>query len=803
MLSCFTFLLRIKTNEIQLKQDMIHDGADAFDGLLATAEVATPFFTSNHSAHHKLLAGVHERDMYISISSASFNAISTLFVESWDDVLVTKALDGLRNSAYICSYFGLHEQFNRILETLLGFGLDYIGSVTSLMSSKPARGNAGVQPTADTTTRGYNQDDQKDVSDIETELVSRNIPRLPKHFLSTLSTDPVRNDNAHIELLEMTGSAAHRGLLSLHCALTLSKHHLSLISEAWPMLMDVMFALRDVSALPPRLSDLDDFADSRGNPLPVSVFSNRSRHRVNEYTQSLEVSEDSQHTSGFLSIFGFGQSSPQPDKRSHAGDTQKRSPLTDVFEKIVTCAKFDRIISKTNDTAQAKRILVAMLDSMFPDGNVEEMTSDPLFEHNSVFALELAARLLISNRVHAKELYPVFFYKFQKLMDSRDAPEIGIVGLKFPYILERVVVTILRACIHLFDVPESGLRGLLNRSLKLIATLASSFTSAISDRIGCGSAIILRSRFYLFDDNTDDWSTIKCLLDLAAQGKPGRGFVFDGIASVIDSIDYAIPSAKDTIRGLSGDENNADVQLSQYGVEVMASLLLKFMSGSYENDLSYKVPSMNYIRKVYSFSQHFSVKTNSENVSVNNNAHLQENEFEIMVTAIYKDACLSQDGTTAKKGFEALQGMFISTRVDSLPVVKWFTFLRMVASNPPTVESQEARISSLSLISKLFLTLIPELSNKKEHWSELEEWTIMVASMVSENLRYGRATPLFETTVQTVTNVVNVMTMSGFKVGEGVNFCVWVGETLLYELEKVGACGGANSLMTPRGMNPN
>ena len=98
---------------------------------------------------------------------------------------------------------------------------------------------------------------------------------------------------------------------------------------------------------------------------------------------------------------------------------------------------------------------------------------------------------------------------------------------------------------------------------------------------------------------------------------------------------------------------------------------------------------------------------------------------------------------------------------------------------------------------------MPELSNQKEHWSELEEWTIMVASMVSENLRYGRATPLFETTVQTVTNVVNVMTMSGFKVGEGVNFCAWVGETLLYELEKVGACGGANSVMTPRGKNPN
>lgn len=802
MLDCCPFFLRIKKNEIQVKQDMINDGADAFDGLMAKAEVATPFFTSNHSAHHKpALAGVHERDMYISISLASFNAISTLFVESWDDVLVTKALDGLRNSAYICSFFGLHEHFNRILETLLGFGLDYIGSVTSLMSSKPVGGNSCMQ-SPEAKAQGNNQDDQKELSDIDTELVSRNIPRLPANFLFTLTSDHVRNDNT-LELIERTGSAAHRGLLSLHCALTLSKHHLSLVTEAWPTLLDVMFALRDIAALPPRLSDLDDFADSRGNPLPVSVFSNRSHHRVTEYIESIDVSDDSQHKSGFLSIFGFGQASSHRDKGSRADTTQKRSPLTDVFHKVVHCANFDRIIMKTNDTAMAKRILTAMLDAMFSDGNVEEMMSDPLFEHNSVFVLELAARLLISNRVHAGELYPIFFSKFQKLMDSSDASDSAIVGLKFPYILERIVVTILRACIHLFDVPEVGLRGQLNRSLNLIATLPGSYTSAISDRIGCGAAIILRSRFYLFDDNTDDWSTIKCLLDLASQDKPGRGFVFDGIASVIDSIDYAVPSPNDA-EGFSTDENNSDVQLSKYGVEVMASLLLKFMNGSYEDDLSYKVPSMTYIRKVYSFSQHFSDKTHSDNLSASNNAHLHENEFEIMITAIYNDACLSQDETIAKKGFESLQGMVVSTRVDSLPVSKWCAFLQMVASNPPTIESQEARIGSLYLISRLFLTLMPELSNQKENWSELEDWTIRVASIVSENLRFGRATPLFETTVQTVTNVVNVMTMSGFNVGEGVNFCAWVGETLLFELEKVGACGGANSTMAAsREKNPN
>ena len=228
---------------------------------------------------------------------------------------------------------------------------------------------------------------------------------------------------------------------------------------------------------------------------------------------------------------------------------------------------------------------------------------------------------------------------------------------------------------------------------------------------------------------------------------------------------------------------------------MMASLLLKFMNGGYQGDLSYKVPSMSYIKTVYSFSQHFSDRANGDGNSANHDAHLQENEFEKLITAIYNDACLSRDGVTAKRGFESLQGLVDSTRVDSLPVAKWFMFLRMVTANPPDITNQDARISSLSLIGRLFLTLMPELSNQKENWPELEEWTLSVAPIVCDNLQAGRATPLFETTVQTVTNVVNVMSMSGFHEGEGVNFCAWVGETLLHELEKVGASGGATSMM--------
>jgi hypothetical protein len=117
----------------------------------------------------------------------------------------------------------------------------------------------------------------------------------------------------------------------------------------------------------------------------------------------------------------------------------------------------------------------------------------------------------------------------------------------------------------------------------------------------------------------------------------------------------------------------------------------------------------------------------------------------------------------------------------------------MTCKTPPVIMLQGCRIDSLSLIGRLFLTLMPELSNRKENWAQLEDCTLEVAKMVGENLRSDRSSPLFEMTVHTVSNMCNVMSMAGFNTGTGINFCSWVGDTLLCELEKVGACGGVDT----------
>mmetsp|Transcript_20805 Transcript_20805/g.42012 ORF Transcript_20805/g.42012 Transcript_20805/m.42012 type:complete len:92 (+) Transcript_20805:2-277(+) len=66
---------------------------------------------------------------------------------------------------------------------------------------------------------------------------------------------------------------------------------------------------------------------------------------------------------------------------------------------------------------------------------------------------------------------------------------------------------------------------------------------------------------------------------------------------------------------------------------------------------------------------------------------------------------------------------------------------------------------------------------------------------IGENLHAGRqgsVSPLFERTVQTISNMSNVMSLPDF---DKSGFSQWAGEALLTELENVGACGSSARML--------
>jgi brefeldin A-resistance guanine nucleotide exchange factor 1 len=152
---------------------------------------------------------------------------------------------------------------------------------------------------------------------------------------------------------------------------------------------------------------------------------------------------------------------------------------------------------------------------------------DPVAKQHAIFSLELAARALLSNRDRAVEISAVFLSKFENILDKTSEKSIPL-----PFVIERIVVTILRCSIHLYDVEE--LRPNLRVSLHLLVmSIPRSFIRDVADRMACGLAIILRASFPFFESH-NEWTFMADTLDHLANSAIARVFVFDGIASTVE-----------------------------------------------------------------------------------------------------------------------------------------------------------------------------------------------------------------------------------------------------------------------------
>jgi brefeldin A-resistance guanine nucleotide exchange factor 1 len=431
----------IKTCEIQVQQDFTelqvairrHSGEDfraAWDGILSKTElVATPFFTSADAARQTVFhAGVHERDMFIAIAKSALQSISTTFIRSRDDALVVKILKGLEHMARVCIYFELDGTLNEILSFLMKQGRDYVARGI-------AKENLMNDPVLDAESfTTVNTDDS--------EQSSNDASSASLKFDASSSTDPTKS---------VVGSAAHRGLLALDCALQQVRLQSSHLREAWPTLIECLCVLRDARALPTGLADLDDFADSKSNVLPLSTYAKESLRRVEEHYR-LHTDQSKPSKKGWFRMPRFKHGADSSNLNHSSVNFQSSAPrrmsgggkpssFTLSLLSVSEAAELESIILMcAGPLPRAKQTIRALLDTV----NVN------ILEQHAVFSLELAARALLSTRDQCAELFPLFLSKFEALLSLRAEGDSS--GLPSPFLMERVVITVLRSCIHLYDL---------------------------------------------------------------------------------------------------------------------------------------------------------------------------------------------------------------------------------------------------------------------------------------------------------------------------------------------------------------
>jgi hypothetical protein len=477
---------RIKSDEIRLQRDLNDVRSVEFnmnnpegtqqqwEGMLSNAS-QTPFFTASsflESAFSQNVppAGLHEHDMFSCIALSALACIRTIFNSgSIDDAVVVRALQGFLQMASISIYFDMEELFNEIIQCMLNKGEEYIDQV--------------LHGTFDMDFFSINDAEEnrnsKEILAIECKpqeyalSSASNQHRLPNSLRLVSIVSPRKMHEFMYRDQSIAGSSSHRGLLGLQSAFGLLRQYSSSVSlVTWRSVISCLCKLRDINAIPPQLGELDDFGDSRGIPFPASLFCKLSRKRSYKIIRSMHLSGNETYQpieagglwGGFLTVIA-----PLPNSNKSQVSTlidDDSSLFDDEFEEFITispslmeailsvtqAALFDQFMIRFKDWKSCKNVITALLDFSDPTlRRKETKASDPLFESHAVFALELAARGLVANRNRALELYPLFQEKLDCIFDQANFEQ--KTSHQYPYLLERSLVTILRACIHLFDIP--------------------------------------------------------------------------------------------------------------------------------------------------------------------------------------------------------------------------------------------------------------------------------------------------------------------------------------------------------------
>ena len=306
-------------------------------------------------------------------------------------------------------------------------------------------------------------------------------------------------------------------------------------------------------------------------------------------------------------------------------------------------------------------------------------------------------------------------------------------------------------------------------------------------------AIILRGTYLQFE-TTEEWTVVKKLLDTSAKYKSGRVFVFDGIASCIEN---SIPNDSE----FDALKRKDDTEMSTSCATSFVELLCKFASGAYDNDTSFSLAAMFCLEKVYNYLSHeVTRETNLQGKNQNSYSSyhkLWENSLEAYIAV-----SVSNETQTAQKGVETLQRFLLSTKIESIPGESWLLVLDLLSLKLPPIQLVPVRTKYFDLLTRMTLIHVPRLCKDKQKQDQLTIVIHRIAASIAENLsvgRQGKVSTLFESTVQLVTNLSNVLLLPEFVAEEKFN--EWAGNALFEELEKVGAGGGSVRMINATSTN--
>lgn len=734
---------QIKDSEIQVQGEITDDlEFRQWEGILNTKskEVAAPIFTNNEIFHDRsTLAGVHERDMFLSLAPSALQTFSSMFVRTKDRGFMGKLVNGMRQILIGSIYFGLKNLFNDALIVLLEFGKDYIGDVFNSVLSEMS---------GDST--------------------------LVKDQVVLISEQPVEGKNENTAIDASSRLIEEKGLVALESAfqlLTSYSHSLKFLREGLPLLIECICLLRDLDVLPSEFSELDDFADSDGSILSPSPFSCRSFCRAQSYYNITYGLNDEIYRSSSWSISSFFQKATSSTRR-YMRDISEDATWEDFINhyrlnsgrlmpqhsdmiglmKVKELKKLDVILSSKQNKDCTKQICFALLEGTRMNDQIPVL----IFEHQAAYCLEIAARLLFNNMAYAQELYPLFLTRFKDaLVYKNEIPD-------NPYLVERMVVSILRCSIHMID--SADLRHMLMSSLSLVTALPIQFLRQINDRLSCATAILLHSSLQQLTTE-DEWQLINKLIELSIITPVGCSFIFDGVTSCTRII----------YREMMKNENSDEDFVSVHGIVIMIRVLLKMSNNHYGTMPTAGIEAISCLDKLYPLVWHISQGKSLER-------YVPDQDMWLSICKTCYNISLEVERDEADFAITTLERIVLSNHTDYLSVSSWFKLLYTLVSVEHSSSHETIRVKVFRLICKVLLIVLPQLGSSEVQDVELLK---LISTHAQKNLGHSKDSVTYEVTVECLTNTINVLNMMALEMTENSPTLKIYIDTFTTELQRV------------------
>ena len=734
---------QIKDNEIQVQSDLSEDIAlHQWEGILKTKskEVAAPVFTNYEvSFEDSYLAGVHERDMFLAVAEPALHSISSMFVRTKDKAFMGKLVNGIRQIATSSIYFDLHDLYNDALIILLEFGKDYIVDVMSLAL--------------------------KDISD--------------EKIRTNECANPCSEANYPFSLWNIE----EKGLVALESAfelITSTPYCAQVLREALPLLVECLCLLRDADVLPLQFSELDDFVNTDGAKFELSPYAYRSFCRAQRhYAHTLGENEIDMDKNSW-SISSLFKAATKPSKihqnlldedvslnewMDHLQGSCKFIKNQSAIEELKDIEEFnklDHILLRRQDKDHAKQILCALLEETRRKGG-----SDLIFEHNAAYCLELASRLLFNNMEFAQDLYPLFINRFEDSVHITN----GEKNPMYPFLAERVVVTILRCSIHMIDRVE--MRHLLLSSLSLIQGLSPEFLCHFNDRLARGIAVLLHSALSHLTE-VHEWQLLGRLIELSEATNDRCIFIYDGVISCSKIILH---------------QNEQQVSLgiaSHHAVSFLIRILLKFISNVYKTSLLSVIEAVTWIEKLYphmcQLSQNYFI--------LKENIWQPDEELWCSVCKIFYSVSLVENENNSEYAITALEGFVLSNHTDETSIPSWFSLLYSILNVKNVSTHEIVRVKVFRLVCRLLLIVLPKLACSDIGNEEPTELLQLLSRNAQINLQTDESGNLYEVTVESLTNTINVLTMMALERKDNHHILQIFIDTMTTELQHVNQVDG-------------